>query len=439
VENENKDFMGEEIENTLTPEEKVQADISEKIADAAAEVQDEINEAASDVQEEAEDAACECCEECDGEEALTEEAWMDVEKEAIVEKPEPVKVTVKKSSFILSLIGAAVAGALILLLCLNIPKIGAMIPEGSTVASVNGEKITDLDVKYYVYAQAMTYAQNNGLDEESIKDFDWDQEIDGEKLSDTLKRKAVEDAVNEVLTIQKGAEAGITLDDSMKAQLDAQISGITATYGEDGFALRARTMGIPSIKQYAKMYEKVMAMQTVQEDITANPDKYYPEDAALNDTLPTDKASVKHILIKFPEEGEEGEAASREDKLALAQSVLERAKNGEDFDALVDEFNEDPGATKEGYTFGPGEMAAEFETASFALKIGEISDIVETTYGYHIIKRIPGLYDLQAYWKASSKIDIKNGKIDRISISDIMADVAAANEAVQAETAAAAQ
>ena len=144
MENENKDFMGEEIENTLTPEEKVQADISEKIADAAAEVQDEINEAASDVQEETEDVACECCEECDGEEALTEEAWMDVEKEAIVEKPEPVKVTVKKSSFILSLIGAAVAGALILLLCLNIPKIGAMIPEGSTVATVNGEKIQTL-------------------------------------------------------------------------------------------------------------------------------------------------------------------------------------------------------------------------------------------------------------------------------------------------------
>lgn len=437
MENENKDFMGEEIENTLTPEEKVQADISEKIADAAAEVQDEINEAALDAEEE---ATCECCEECDGEEALAEEAWMDVEKEAIVEKPEPVKVTVKKSSFILSLIGAAVAGALILLLCLNIPKIGAMIPEGSTVATVNGEKITDLDVKYYVYAQAMTYANENGLNEESIKDFDWDQEIDGEKLSDTLKNKALEDAVNEVLTIQKGAEAGITLDDAMKAQIDAQISGITATYGEDGFALRARTMGIPSIKQYAKMYEKVMAMQTVQEDITANPDKYYPEDeAVLNETLPTDKASVKHILIKFPEEGEEGEAASREDKLATAQSVLERAKNGEDFDALVDEFNEDPGATKEGYTFGPGEMAAEFEAASFALKIGEISDIVETTYGYHIIKRIRGLYDLQEYWKASSKITVKNGKIDRISISDIMADVAAANEAIAAETAAAAE
>ena len=83
MENENKDFMGEEIENTLTPEEKVQADISEKIADAAAEVQDEINEAASDVQEETEDVACEC----DGEEALAEEAWMDVEKEAIVENP----------------------------------------------------------------------------------------------------------------------------------------------------------------------------------------------------------------------------------------------------------------------------------------------------------------------------------------------------------------
>ena len=424
MENENKDFLGEENENTLTPEEKVQADISAKIADAAAEVQDEIGAATTP---EAIDEIGNEWAEAPAQEAIAEE------------KPEPVRVTIKRNSFILSLIGSALIGALILFFCQQIPSLMTKIPEGSKVVSVNGEEITDLDVNYYIYAQAMTYATQNGLSEEDIKNFDWDQEIDGVKLSDTIKEKALNDAINEVITIQKGAENGIVLDDASKEQLTTQLEGITASYGEDGFALRVRTMGIASIKQYAKMYEKVMTLQSVQEDISANPDKYYPEDEnALNDYLQADKASVKHILIEVPEteDGTKDPAVAAE-KLALAQSVLERAKAGEDFDALVTEFNQDPGATEEGYTFTKGEMVAEFETAAFGLKIGEISDIVETSYGYHIIKRIPGMYDLQGYWQATEDIKVNNGKFNKLSVGDIMADVFAAIEAVEAEESAA--
>ncbi len=426
MENENKDFLGGENENTLTPEEKVQADISEKIADAAAEVQDEIDAAdegaAFDGFEE--EADCDCCEE-----------WSEEIAEATA-APEPVKVTMKKRSFILSLIASAVAGALILLLCLQIPSIIASIPEGSTVASVNGEKITDLDVRYYAYIQAMAYAEEHGISQEDITAFDWEQEIDGEKLSVTLLNKAVDDAVNEVLTIQKGAELGVVLDDATRSQLDAQVSGITSAYGEDGFTLRARTMGIPSIKQYAKMYEKVMTMQAVQDDMSADPAKYYPEDSSvLNDYRVDGKASVKHILIKSEEDAEDAEKQA-EEKIAIAQSVQERAKNGEDFDALVEEFNEDPGATEQGYTFTKGEMVAEFEAAAFALNIDEISDVVKTSYGYHIIKRIPGMYELQNYWKSTGNVKIRKGKLNKISISEILADVDEATKAIEEETSA---
>lgn len=429
MENENKDFLGEEMENTLTPEEKVQADISEKIADAAAEIQEEID-------------AADAPESLDGEtaEAVIGDEWEEIPAEDAMpeDKPAPARVTVKRNTFILSLIGSAVIGALILFFGMQIPSLMAKIPEGSKVASVNGESITDLDVNYYIYAQAMTYASQNGLSEDELKDFDWNQEIDGVKLSDTIKEKALNDAINEVITIQKGAANGITLDDATKANLSAQIDGITASYGEDGFALRARTMGISSIKQYSKMYEKVMALQYVQDDISANPDKYYPEDEnVLNDYQQADKASVKHILIEVPVAEENEETAPAEDKLALAQSILDRAKAGEDFDALVEEFNEDPGATEEGYTFGKGEMVAEFETAAFALKIGEISDIVETTYGYHIIKRIPGMYDLQGYWQATENVKISKGKFNKLSVDKVMADVFSAMEAVEAEESAA--
>lgn len=421
MDNENKDFQGVENEETLTPEEKVREDIRSKVADAAAEVQDEITSVEDGVEETAEFAA-----DTEG-----------YEGEALEEvKPEPVKVTVKRSSFIVSMICSAVVGALILLLGLQIPKWIENIPEGKAVATVNGEEITDLDVNYYIYAQAAQYAQENGISQDELATYDWNQEVDGKVLANTIKEKAVNDAINEVLTIQKGAENGITLSEEEISQIDTQISGITSTYGEEGFTLRTRTMGISSPKQYKKMYNKVMAVQKVQEDMEANSSAYYPEDeSVLNDYIQSDKASVKHILIKNDTTAAEGEEPA-EDKRATAETVLQRAQSGEDFDALVEEFNEDPGATEAGYTFGTGEMDPAFEEASFALKIGEISDIVESSYGYHIIKRIPGIYELQGYWQAEAgkKIKIKTGKIEKLDVAAVMADIVAASEELNAQT-----
>ena len=72
-----------------------------------------------------------------------------------------------------------------------------------------------------------------------------------------------------------------------------------------------------------------------------------------------------------------------------AEEVLKRARSGEDFTKLAKEFSTEPGAKEKGGDlgwFGPGQMVPEFEKAAFALKPGEISEIVETKFGYHIIK-----------------------------------------------------
>jgi serine/threonine protein kinase len=76
--------------------------------------------------------------------------------------------------------------------------------------------------------------------------------------------------------------------------------------------------------------------------------------------------------------------SQREQKLAKAKEILNRARSGEDFASLMKQYSEDPGGD---YTFGRGMMVKPFEDAAFALEPGQISNVVESEFGFfHIIK-----------------------------------------------------
>ncbi len=70
------------------------------------------------------------------------------------------------------------------------------------------------------------------------------------------------------------------------------------------------------------------------------------------------------------------------------EALLKRARAGEDFAGLARQYSEDPGAKSSGgeYTFPRGRMVAEFEAAAFAMKPNQISEVITTQFGYHIIK-----------------------------------------------------
>jgi parvulin-like peptidyl-prolyl isomerase len=81
---------------------------------------------------------------------------------------------------------------------------------------------------------------------------------------------------------------------------------------------------------------------------------------------------------------------TREQALVVAKDVLRRARAGEDFARLAVEFSDEPNAGQRGGSlgrFGKGAMVKAFEDAAFALQPGEISDVVESPFGYHVIQR----------------------------------------------------
>jgi peptidyl-prolyl cis-trans isomerase D len=114
----------------------------------------------------------------------------------------------------------------------------------------------------------------------------------------------------------------------------------------------------------------------------ADLEAFYKQNSAQYSSPEQIRAS--HILFKT--DGKD-EAAVR----AQAESVLKRVKAGEDFGALAKEFSEDDSNKDKGGDldyFGRSTMVPEFEQVAFAMKAGDISDLVKTSFGFHIIKLV---------------------------------------------------
>jgi parvulin-like peptidyl-prolyl isomerase len=104
------------------------------------------------------------------------------------------------------------------------------------------------------------------------------------------------------------------------------------------------------------------------------------------------KISARHVLIQWM--GAQHAAASvvrsKEQALALANEVHARALAKEDFARLAVEYSDEPNAGQRGGSlgrFGHGQMVHEFEEAAFKLDVGQISDVIESPFGFHVIQR----------------------------------------------------
>lgn len=98
-----------------------------------------------------------------------------------------------------------------------------------------------------------------------------------------------------------------------------------------------------------------------------------------------ERRHARHILIRSSESDPAEQISAKRDSL---NDILNKARSGEDFSALAKQFSEDGSASRGGDLgfFAKGQMVKPFEDAVFALNEGEISDIIQTQFGFHLIK-----------------------------------------------------
>ena len=202
--------------------------------------------------------------------------------------------------------------------------------------------------------------------------------VEGETLGENIKQLALA-KVSQVKVINLLArERGVEPTEELLGVID----GATDEYLESISEEELSRYQIDRDKIYDMYYEYGMSKlmySTIIKDI--NPE--ISDDEARTIT-------VEHILLKTFDIDENGnrvelDSFTKEEKKRLAEELVQRIEGGENFETLAAEYSEDANLT---YAFGKGEMDAVFENAAFNLSGGEVSGVVETEFGYHIIKCI---------------------------------------------------
>lgn len=269
--------------------------------------------------------------------------------------------------------------------------------QNNYVATVGSEKIGKGEFKYYLEYQKQSMQQAAGVDDSTAATF-WNTNIGGKNAFELAKEKTLDSLQDLKIQLIKAKESGTKLGATDKNYIDTEIKNIVDKYGSNikaNTALKAEDLSLDIFRQ---MYENWLLMQKyrdaeykklniktadVKTYLDKNPDWYKESTYRINGE---EAVWARHILIMAASDAtqEVKDAAKKK-----AQDLLDKAKAGEDFAKLAKENTEDTGSKDNGgeYLFGiSSSMMASFKEAAFALKPGEISGLVQTDYGYHIIK-----------------------------------------------------
>ena len=125
------------------------------------------------------------------------------------------------------------------------------------------------------------------------------------------------------------------------------------------------------------------------------PPEKHESDAEAGSTLTgPSEIAASHILVSYKGAMRAAPYVTRtkEEALALAEELRQRALAGEDFAELAMEYSDDRGSAANGGSLGRfrrEQMVPEFSNAAFGLEVDQVSEVVESSFGYHVIKRLP--------------------------------------------------
>jgi parvulin-like peptidyl-prolyl isomerase len=261
------------------------------------------------------------------------------------------------------------------------------------LARIDGDPLTKAEYRYCLNATLFDIAPS--MSEGRLADR-LREDVGGISAEESLKAAVIDNAKQLRVIEGKYAELGLDFD---ARSADAFEESVREAYEYYGGEESLRKMlkdesldyGIFERQQRAAVMADAIEYELFQREGAP----YAVTDGEKRAAYEANYARVKHLsLALLDESGQPLPGEAREEKRSLAESLLTRIREGEDFETLLAEFGGD--AASEGYLFTRGETDPIFEEAAFALAPGELSALTESRYGFHIIKRYPLEYE-EAY------------------------------------------
>jgi len=249
--------------------------------------------------------------------------------------------------------------------------------KGAVVAKVNGHAIHDSELAREV-GQMNTMIQQQG----------GQPPTDAAGMAE-VRQNALNNLVDKRLLVERIDKEGLA---PAAADIDGEIAKVKAQYPDEA-AFTARlaqlSMSDADLRNEISFNVGMRRIAEKHQDAVPEPSpeearKYYDENRPRFIEPPGIRAS--HVLIRANRTDPDSLKSSAR---ARAEAALAEIKGGRDFAAVATEKSEDTGSAPGGGDvgfFARGRMVPEFEAAAFALEVGDVSPVVETQFGYHIIK-----------------------------------------------------
>ena len=233
--------------------------------------------------------------------------------------------------------------------------------------------------------------------------LDWDYTLsDGTNITDYIKSN-VYSSVKQHLALENLANKyGVTLTEGQESAMADSDQAYIDQYGsEEAFEAEIAKLGMRR-ETYDRIARSNYLYQNLYQLYNTEGSALYAsdEDLALY-AAEKNYITADHILLSTKDltTGEALTDEQKAEKKALAEEIKQKLDACEGdideltalFQELADQYSEDPGRETypTGYTFTTGSMVQEFEDAAYALSEGEVSEVVESSFGYHILLRLP--------------------------------------------------